>query len=176
MFSEAEIDSLVRLVKSSLPTALGLGDVIKASLHCANRKDKKDKIYIVTAHAPAGTQHVIKVHWGPRLAKRLASMVRSTGLCSPKEIQEAVAKIAAEKVNGREGYVRKAWRQLLTPEAMRALAAELAVDLPSQAAQPKRARNSTRSVASSKGRRRAGTKLAKTQRSRDSASSARSSH
>jgi len=175
MFSEAEIDSLVRLVKSSLPHSIGLDDVIKASLHCVSRKDKKDKIYLVTAHAPAGTKYVIKVHWGPRIAKRLASMVRSTGLCEPKDIQELVAKITAEKVSGREGYVRKAWRQILTPEAMQALAAELAVAVPSRAAKPKRASSSTRSVTSSRRRRRARATSAKPRRSRVGESHARSS-
>ena len=88
-----------------------------------------DRIYIVTAHSPGGSDFVIKTHWGPRDAKRLASMVKKTGV-GHADIRKVVDAIAAEKTRGAEGYTRKPWKSLLTIEAMRAMAAELAVEMP----------------------------------------------
>ena len=84
------------------------------------------------AHAPAGAQYVIKTHWGARQAKRLASMVKTSGIATEKEIKKAVKDIVDEKTKGAERYLAKAWKSLLTDDAMRALAAELAVEMPEQ--------------------------------------------
>jgi len=130
MFGVDEIESIVEVVGSSLPKPVGLGDVIRSSLHCFDPKANKDKIYIVTAHAPAGGQYVIKTHWGSRQAKRLASMVKMSGIAAADEIKKAVKEIVDEKTKGAERYVAKAWKSLLTVDAMRALAAELAVEMP----------------------------------------------
>lgn len=131
MFRRAEIDALVQVVRNGCAKPLGLGDVIQASLHCSDQKGNKDKIYIVTAHSPGGSDYVIKTHWGPRDAKRLASMVKKTGV-GDADIRKIVHAIAAEKTRGAEGYKSKPWRSLLTIEAMRAMAAELAVEMPEQ--------------------------------------------
>jgi len=132
MFGIDEIESIVEVVNSSLPKPVGLGDVIRASLHCFDPKANKDKIYIVTAHAPAGAEYVIKTHWGARQAKRLASMVKTSGIATEKEIKKAVKDIVDEKTKGAERYLAKAWKSLLTDDAMRALAAELAAEMPEQ--------------------------------------------
>ena len=137
MFRQQEIDALVHVVRSGCAKAAGLGDVIQASLHCLNPKGNKDKIYIVTAHSPGGSDYVIKTHWGPRDAKRLASMIKKTGV-GDADIRKIVHAIAAEKTRGAEGYKAKPWRSLLTNEAMRAMAAELAVEMP-QARRPRAA-------------------------------------
>ncbi len=129
MFRREEIDALVHVVRSGCAKAPGLGDVIQASLHCLDPVGNKDKIYIVTAHSPGGSDYVIKTHWGPRDAKRLASMVKKTGV-GDADIRKIVNAIAAEKTRGAGGYKRKPWKSLLTNEAMRAMAAELAVELP----------------------------------------------
>ena len=132
MFQREEIDPLVEVVRNGCAKALGLGDVIQASLHCLDPKRNRDKIYIVTAHSPGGSDYVIKTHWGPRDAKRLASMVKKTGVASDADIRKMVLAIAAEKTRGTEGYKPKPWKSLLTIEAMRAMAAELAVEMPEQ--------------------------------------------
>ena len=75
---------------------------------------------------------MIKTHWGPRDAKRLASMVKKTGVAGDADIRKMVLAIAAEKTRGTEGYKPKPWKSLLTIEAMRAMAAELAVEMPEQ--------------------------------------------
>jgi hypothetical protein len=129
MFRREELDALVEVVKRGCARAPGLGDVIQASLHCFVPKKNMDRIYIVTAHSPGGADYVIKTHWGPRDAKRLASMVKKTGV-GESDIRKVVDAIAAEKTRGAEGYTRKPWRSLLTLEAMRAMAAELAVEMP----------------------------------------------
>ena len=129
MFRREEIDALVHVVRSGCAKAPGLGDVIQASLHCLDPKGNKDKIYIVTAHTPGGSDYVIKTHWGPRDAKRLASMVKKTGV-SNAYVRRIVNAIAAEKTRGAEAYKKKPWKSLLTIEAMRAMAAELAVEMP----------------------------------------------
>ncbi len=137
MFRREEIDALVHVVRRGCAKAPGLGNVIQASLHCFDPKENKDKIYIVTAHSPGGSEYVIKTHWGPRDAKRLASMVKKTGVADA-DIRKIVNAIAAEKTRGAEGYKAKPWRSLLTIEAMRAMAAELAVEMP-QARRPRAA-------------------------------------
>jgi len=129
MFQREDLDALVQVVRRGCAKAPGLGDVIQASLHCFNPKDNKDKIYIVTAHSPGGSDYVIKTHWGPREAKRLASMVKKTGV-GDADIRKIVHAIATEKTRSAEGYEPKPWRSLLTIEAMRAMAAELAVEMP----------------------------------------------
>ena len=131
MFQQEEIDTLVQLVRGGCAKAPRLGDVIQASLHCLDQKGNKDKIYIVTAHSPGGSDYVIKTHWGPRDAKRLASMVKKTGV-GDADIRKIVHAIAAEKTRCAEGYKPKPWKSLLTIEAMRAMAAELAVEMPEQ--------------------------------------------
>ena len=80
---------------------------------------------------------MIKTHWGPRDAKRLASMVKKTGV-SNGDVRRIVNAIAAEKTRGAEGYKIKPWKSILTIEAMRAMAAELAVEMP-QARRPRAA-------------------------------------
>ncbi len=127
----------MHVVRSGCAKAPGLGDVIQASLHCLDPKGNKDKIYIVTAHTPGGSDYVIKTHWGPRDAKRLASMVKKTGV-SNADVRRIVSAIAAEKTRGAEGYKIKPWKSILTIEAMRAMAAELAVEMP-QARRPRAA-------------------------------------
>jgi hypothetical protein len=129
MFQREDLDALVQVVMRGCAKAPGLGDVIQASLHCFNPKGNKDKIYIVTAHSPGGSDYVIKTHWGPREAKRLASMVKKTGV-GDADIRKIVHAIATEKTRSAEGYKPKPWRSLLTIEAMRAMAAELAVEMP----------------------------------------------
>ena len=128
VFGMDEIGAIVKVVKSSLPKPIRLADVIRASLHCFEPKAKKDKIYLVTAHAPTGSEYVIKTHWGGRHALRLASMVKKSGILSVGEIKKAVKDIVDEKTRGSERYVAKAWKSLLTLDAMRALAAELGVE------------------------------------------------
>jgi len=132
MFRREEIDALVQVVRNGCAKALGLGDVIQASLHCLDPKRNRDRIYLVTAHSPGGSDYVIKTHWGPRDAKRLASMVKKTGVAGDADIRKMVLAIAAEKTRGTEGYKSKPWKSLLTIEAMRAMAAELAVEMPEQ--------------------------------------------
>lgn len=129
MFRQEEIEALVQVVKSGCVKAPGLGDVIQASLHCFVPKKNMDRIYIVTAHSPGGSDYVIKTHWGPRDAKRLASMVKKAGV-GDADIRKIVRAIAAEKTRSAEGYKPKPWRSLLTTEAMLAMAAELAVEMP----------------------------------------------
>lgn len=129
IFQREDLDALVQVVRRGCAKSPGLGDVIQASLHCFNPKGNKDKIYIVTAHSPGGSDYVIKTHWGPRDAKRLASMVKKTGV-GDKDIRKIVHAIATEKTRSAEGYQPKPWRSLLTIEAMRAMAAELAVEMP----------------------------------------------
>lgn len=130
IFNREEIGSLVQVVRNGCSRATELGDVIHASLHCFNPKRNKDKIYVVTAHSPGGSEFVIKTHWGPRDAKRLASMVKKTGVVGDTEIKKIVQAITSEKMTGKEAYKRKSWKSLLTTEAMQALAAELAVGMP----------------------------------------------
>lgn len=129
MFQREDLDSLVQVVRRGCAKAPGLGDVIQASLHCVDPKVNKDKIYLVTAHSPGGSDYVIKTHWGPRDAKRLASMVKKTGV-GDTDIKKIVRAIATEKTRSAEGYKPKPWRSLLTIEAMRAMAAQLAVEMP----------------------------------------------
>jgi len=150
MFRREEIDALVHVVRSGCAKAPGLGDVIQASLHCLDPKGNKDKIYIVTAHTPGGSDYVIKTHWGPRDAKRLASMVKKTGV-SNADVRRIVNAIAAEKTRGAEAYKKKPWKSLLTIEAMRAMAAELAVEMPQ--IRPPRAAPAARGATSQPARR-----------------------
>lgn len=163
MFRQEELDALVQVVRSGCAKAPGLGDVIQASLHCLDPKGNKDKIYIVTAHSPGGSEYVIKTHWGARDAKRLASMVKKTGV-GDAEIKKIVHAIATEKTRGGEGYKPKPWKSLLTNEAMRAMAAELAVEMP-QVRRPREA-PSARGAKSQPSRRHARKPLTKRARKR----------
>ena len=97
------------MVRSGCAKAPGLGDVIQASLHCLDPNGNKHKIYIVTAHTPGGSDYVIKTHWGPRDAKRRASMVKKTGV-SNADVRRIVSAIAAEKTRGAEAYKKKPWK------------------------------------------------------------------
>lgn len=130
MFGHKEMDALVQVVRNACEKPPGLKDVIRASLHCHHPEQNKDKIYLITAHSPGGSEYIIKTHWGPRDAKRLASMVKKSGLTSESEIKTTVKAIVREKTQGKEGYQRKPWRSLLTVAAMTAMAAELAVEPP----------------------------------------------
>ena len=130
MYRRGELGDLVQVVKNACAKAPTLGDVIHASLHSFDRKLNRDRIYIVTAHAPGGTEYVIKTHWGPRDAKRLSSMVKKTGVSGEADIKKIVQAIVSEKKRGTEHYEAKPWRSLLTADAMRAMAAELAVEVP----------------------------------------------
>ena len=120
----------MHVVRNACAKPPGLKNVIRASLHCYQPKQNKDKIYLITAHSPGGTEYVVKTHWGPRDAKRLASMVKVSGLTSEAYIKAAVKAIVFEKTRGPEGYQRKPWRSLLTDDAVSAMAAELAVAAP----------------------------------------------
>jgi len=129
MFPESELPRLVQFIESALPSPATLDDLIHSSLHCLRPEKNEDKIYLWTAHrGPQNSGFIVTAHWGPRLAKRLNSQIKGTGLGDEQAVSSLVESEKRQKL--KDGYKVKSHSRLLTAEAKAFLCAALGVEAP----------------------------------------------